>query len=269
MSRIAAVFEKARRERRAAFIAYLTAGDPSGKETVAMARALERAGADIMEMGVPFSDPIADGPVLQRSAERALASGTTLNGVFEMARTIRRETNLALVLFTYLNPLLRAGLGASARRAREAGFDAVLVTDLPPEEAGQFQPALRSAGLDTVFLVSPTSPAARMIAAARLSSGFLYVVSRSGTTGARLELPPGLRETVRRSRRAAGPLPIALGFGISTPETARQASLLADGVVVGSALVRAASRAAEAGKSPERAVESLARSLVEACRRPP
>ena len=267
MSRIAAAFEKASRERRAAFIAYLTAGDPSGEETVAMARALERAGADILEMGVPFSDPIADGPVLQRSAERALASGTTLNGVFEMARTIRRETKLALVLFTYLNPLLRAGLGASARRAREAGFDAVLVTDLPPEEAGQFQPALRSAGLDTVFLVSPTSPATRMNSAARLSSGFLYVVSRSGTTGARLELPRGLRDTVRRSRRAAGPLPIALGFGISTPETARRASRLADGVVVGSALVRAAAEAAKAGKSPERAVESLARSLVEACRR--
>ena len=264
MSRIAAIFEKARRENRAAFIGYLTAGDPSTEATVAMARALARAGTDILELGVPFSDPIADGPVLQRSAERALASGTTLSRVFEMARTIRAETNLALVLFSYLNPLLRPGIGQSARLAREAGFDAVLVTDLPPEEARQFQPALRSAGLDTVFLVSPTSPASRMGAAARLSSGFLYVVSRSGTTGARSDLSRGLRETVKRARRAAGHLPIALGFGISTPETARRASRLADGIVVGSALMRAAEKA---GEGREKAVESLARALAAACRR--
>ena len=264
MSRIAAAFEKARQERRAAFIAYLTAGDPFAGATVAMARALSRAGADILELGVPFSDPIADGPVLQRSAERALASGTTLTRVFEMARTIRAETNLALLLFSYLNPLLRPGIGHTAARAREAGFDAVLVTDLPPEEAGQFQPVLRSAGLDTVFLVSPTSPASRMSSAAKLSSGFLYVVSRSGTTGARRELSTGLRETVKRARAAAGSLPIALGFGISTPETARRASRLADGVVVGSALMRAVD---EAGEGREKAVEDLARTLAEACRR--
>jgi tryptophan synthase alpha chain len=263
-NRISAAFQKSRRENRAAFIGYLTAGDPSAEATVAMARVLARAGTDILELGVPFSDPIADGPVLQRSAERALASGTTLSRVFEMARTIRAETNLALVLFSYLNPLLRPGIGQSARLAREAGFDAVLVTDLPPEEAGQFQPALRSAGLDTVFLVSPTSPASRMGAAAGLSSGFLYVVSRSGTTGARSDLSRGLRETVKRARRAAGSLPIALGFGISTPETARRASRLADGVVVGSALMLAAEKA---GEGREKAVESLARALAAACRR--
>ena len=267
MSRIAAAFAKARLERRATCIAYLTAGDPSADETIAMARAVERAGADVLELGVPFSDPIADGPVLQRSAERALASGTTLSGVFEMARKIRKETSLALVLFTYLHPLRRAGVEASARRARDAGFDGVLVTDLPPEEAGEFQPALRCAGLDTVFLVSPTSTASRMSAAARLSSGFLYVVSRSGTTGARRDLPGGLRKTVARSRRAAGSLPIALGFGISTPETARRASRLADGVVVGSALVRAAEEAAGAGESREKAVESLVGRLAAACQR--
>jgi tryptophan synthase alpha chain len=264
MSRIAAIFDKAHRERRAAFIAYLTAGDPSAEATVEMARALARAGTDVLELGVPFSDPIADGPVLQRSAERAIASGTTLARVFEMARAIRSETNLGLVLFSYLNPLLRPGIGRSARDARAAGFDAVLVTDLPPEEAGQIQPALRSAGLETVFLVSPTSPASRMSAAARLSSGFLYVVSRSGTTGARSELSRGLRETVGRARRAAGSLPIALGFGISTPETARRASRLADGVVVGSALMRAVE---VAGEGREKAVESLARALAAACRR--
>jgi tryptophan synthase alpha chain len=264
VGRIAAIFERAHRERRAAFIAYLTAGDPSAEATVEMARALARAGTDILELGVPFSDPIADGPVLQRSAERALASGTTLARVFEMARVIRSETNLGLVLFSYLNPLLRPGIGRSARDARAAGFDAVLVTDLPPEEAGQIQPALRSAGLDTVFLVSPTSPASRMSEASRLSSGFLYVVSRSGTTGVRSELSRGLRETIGRARRAAGSLPIALGFGISTPETARRASRLADGVVVGSALMRAVE---VAGEGREKAVESLAGALAAACRR--
>jgi len=263
-NRIALAFEKARQDNRAAFIGYLTAGDPSVEATMAMAYALARAGTDILELGVPFSDPIADGPVLQRSAERALASGTTLGRVFETARRIRAETSLGLVLFSYLNPLLRPGLGATARNARQAGFDAILVTDLPPEEAGQIQPDFRSAGLDTVFLVSPTSPASRMRAAAHLSSGFLYVVSRSGTTGTRSGLSHDLRDTVARARRAAGSLPIAIGFGISTPETARRASRLADGVVVGSALMRAAE---EAGEDRENAVEQLARALASACRR--
>jgi tryptophan synthase alpha chain len=259
MTRIVAAFEKARLEGRAALIAYLTAGDPTGDATVALARALERAGADILELGVPFSDPIADGPVLQRAAGRALRSGTTLTGVFEIGRRIRSETGLALVLFTYLNPLLRAGIGRAAGAAR----DAALVTDLPPEEAGEYREALRSAGLDTVFLVSPTSTSSRMSAAARLSSGFLYVVSRPGTTGARRDLPADLPETIRRARRAARSLPIAVGFGIATPPVAATAARLADGVVVGSALVRAAE---EAGDRREESVEALARSLADACR---
>ncbi|HYR46186.1 MAG TPA: tryptophan synthase subunit alpha, partial [Thermoanaerobaculia bacterium] len=216
MTRIAAAFEQARSQNRAAFIAYLTAGDPSADATVALARALDAAGADILELGVPFSDPIADGPVLQRSAERALRGGTTLEGVLAMAARIRASTGLALVLFSYLNPLLRRGLASVARDARDAGFDGALATDLPPEEAGQYQPLLRAAGLDTVFLVSPTSPAGRMREAARLSSGFLYVVSRAGTTGARASLPAELAATVRRARRAARSLPVAVGFGIST-----------------------------------------------------
>ncbi|HJW15304.1 MAG TPA: tryptophan synthase subunit alpha [Thermoanaerobaculia bacterium] len=264
MSRIAAAFEKARLEGRAAFVAYLTAGDPDAEATVALARAMDRAGADVLELGVPFSDPIADGPVLQRAAERALAGGTTLSGVLEIARRIRKETGLALVLFSYLNPLLRPGIAAAASEAAAAGFDGALVTDLPPEEAGQFQPALRSAGLDTIFLVSPTSPPARMRAAAALSTGFLYVVSRPGTTGARRDLPADLSDTLGRARRAAGDLPIAVGFGIATPEAARQAARLADGVIVGSALVRCGE---EAGEDREAAVERLARSLRMACRR--
>ena len=264
MSRIAEAFRKAEQEKRAAFVAYLTCGDPSPAATVGLARALDRAGADVLELGVPFSDPIADGPVLQRAAERALRAGTDLDAVFAAAREIKRETSLALVLFSYLNPLLHRGVARTARDAREAGFDGALVTDLPPEEAGFVQPALREADLDTVFLVSPTSGAVRMRQAARLSSGFLYVVSRPGTTGARDCLPADLAATVRRARKSARKLPIAIGFGVSTPDAARQAAALADGVVVGSALARAAE---EAGAGREAAVEKLARCLVEACRR--
>jgi tryptophan synthase alpha chain len=264
-SRIARAFTRARSEKRAAFIPYLTAGDPSPEATVALARVLEDAGAAILELGVPFSDPIADGPVLQRSAVRSLAAGTTLDGVCRIAERIRRETSLALVLFSYLNPLLRPGIERAAREASDAGFDAVLVTDLPPEEASGVQPVCLAADLETVFLVSPTSPRARMARAARLSTGFLYVVSRAGTTGMRDSLPSDLRRTVARARRAAGDdLPVAVGFGISTPAAARLAARLADGVVVGSALVAAAEENPEDAAG---AVGSLARRLVRACRR--
>jgi tryptophan synthase alpha chain len=264
MSRIAGAFARAREESRAAFIAYLTAGDPSADETVALARALDRAGADVLELGVPFSDPIADGPVLQRAASRAIAAGTALPDVFAIARRIRAGTNLALVLFSYVNPVLRHGVARAAAAAREAGLDGVLLTDLPPEEAAPFQPAIRAAGLDTIFLVSPTSPDARMAAAVRMSSGFLYVVSRAGTTGARASLSAGLGATARRARRHAGRLPTAIGFGIGDASAAARAAALADGVVVGSALVRAAE---EAGPRRAEAVESLARTLTAACRR--
>ena len=266
MTRIEEAFARARRKNRAAFIAYLTAGDPAPEATVGLARALARAGADILELGVPFSDPIADGPVLQRAASRALGAGTTLETVFWIARRIREETPLALILFSYLNPILRLGAPRAARQARLAGFDGALATDLPPEEAASVQPVLRREGLDTIFLVSPTSPASRMEEAARLSSGFLYVVSRPGTTGARDRLPKDLPATVRRARKAAGPLPVAVGFGISSPDTAREAARLADGVVVGSALVRAAE---EGREGREQAVEGLARLLALACRRAP
>ncbi len=263
--RIAAAFERAASENRAAFIPYLTAGDPDLETTALLARVLEESGSDILELGVPFSDPIADGPVIQRAASRSLASATTLEKVLATAARIRRETSLALVLFTYLNPLLHFGFERAAREASAAGIDGVLVTDLPPEEAPAYQPLLREGGLDTIFLVSPTSPPARMGAAGRLSSGFLYVVSRSGITGARNALAPELEQTVRRARRHASGLPLAVGFGISTPEAARQTARLADGVVVGSELVRVAEEARAAGKSVPRAVAELAASLVRAC----
>lgn len=268
-SRLADRFVRAAAEGRAAFVAYLTAGDPSADATVRMAAALARTGTDVLELGVPFSDPIADGPVLQRAASRALARGTTLSDVFEIGARIRRETDLALVLFTYLNPLLRHGISRAASEARDAGFDGVLVTDLPPEEAPACRPALRAAGLDTIFLVSPTSSAGRMAAAARLSTGFLYVVSRTGITGARGDVDPSLAATVRRARAAAGDLALAVGFGISTPEAAAAAAALSDGVVVGSALVRAGEEAVAAGLPPEEAVGRLGGLLAAAAVRPP
>ncbi len=273
--RIAAAFDRARDESRAAFIPYLTAGDPSAETTIGLARALDRAGADILELGVPFSDPIADGPVLQRSATRALRAGTTLLDVWSIAATIRRETSLALVLFSYLNPLLRRGLENTAKSARRAGFDGVLVTDLPPEEGSGVATLFRKEGLKTVFLVSPTSPPSRMARAAELSTGFLYVVTRAGTTGARRDLPADLAATVARARRSSrrahradsrSSLPIAVGFGISTPAAARLAATLAEGVVVGSALVAVAE---EAGEGAVGAVGRFAGQLVRACRRKP
>jgi tryptophan synthase alpha chain len=266
--RIAAAFARAAHQGRAAFIPYLTAGDPVGGGTAALAGVLDRIGADVLELGVPFSDPIADGPVLQRAADRSLSAGTTLPDVWRTARAIRRKSAIGLVLFSYLNPLLRRGLVRSAREARSAGFDAVLLTDLPPEEAGDVQPVFRGAGLDTVFLVSPTSSRERMARAARLSTGFLYVVSRTGTTGARRALEGTVPSTVARARRAAGrergagrPLPVAVGFGVSTPAAAASAARMADGVIVGSALVAAAETGGAA------AFGRLAESLVRACRR--
>jgi len=264
MSRIAAAFAAARDRGRAAFVPYLTVGDPSPEGTVRFARALVAAGADVLELGVPFSDPIADGPVLQRSAQRALRAGVRLRDVFEVARRIREESDVALLLFSYLNPLLRVGAGVAARAAKRAGIDGVLVTDMPPEEAEPLRRVFRAALLDTVFLVAPTSPPARMRRAARMSTGFLYVVSRAGTTGARRGLPAGLAPTIRRARRAAGGLPVAVGFGIASPAAAAAAARLADGVVVGSALVAAAERARG---DPVAAMARLARSLSSACRK--
>jgi tryptophan synthase alpha chain len=262
--RIAEKFTAAKREGRAAFVAYLTAGDPSPEATVALARALDRAGADVLELGVPFSDPIADGPTLQRAAQRALAAGTTLATVLNCAAAIQKETNLALVLFSYANPLCAGGFARTMKRARSGGFEGVLMTDVPPEESSAFLPPIRASGLGPIFLVSPTSTATRMATAARLSRGFLYVVARLGTTGERKKPSADLARTIRRARSAAKNLPLAAGFGFADPRSAHEAALLADGVVVGSALVAAAERA---GRAREREVFRLAQSFARACRR--
>jgi len=226
-----------RQEGRQAFVAFVTAGDPSLDRTVEVALELERGGVDVLELGVPFSDPLADGPVIQRASERALARGTTLSRVLDVVRRIRQRSELPLLLFSYLNPLLRFGLPRLAPAAREAGADGVLVTDLPPEEAEEWLTPAREVGLDTVFLASPTSPEARLRLVAEASRGFIYAVSRTGVTGERATISGDARPLVA-SLRALSRDPVALGFGISTPEQVASAASVADGVVVGSALVR-------------------------------
>jgi tryptophan synthase alpha chain len=231
--RIQSVFENGHK----ALIAYVTAGDPTPEKTPELVFALERGGVDLVELGVPFSDPIADGPVIQRGAERALKAGTNVRKVLEIAGKVRAKSRIPLVLFTYLNPVLRYGLEALARDAKEAGIDGCLLTDLSVEEALSYTGAMRSAGLDTVFLAAPTSTPARMKLVSEYSSGFVYLVSRTGVTGERSSISDSLAPLVK-SMRAITKLPLAVGFGIATPEQAREVSKMADGVVVGSAFVR-------------------------------
>ena len=237
MSRIGDRFAALRADGKKALIAFVTAGDPSLDRTVDIACALADAGADILELGVPFSDPLADGPVIQRASDRALKRGVSLAGVLEAARRIRARSGVPLLLFSYANPLFRYGLDALAGDAAEAGIDGVLVTDLPPEEAGEWTACARRRGLDTVFLAAPTSGEDRLRRIVEASRGFVYAVSRTGVTGEQAALSDDGAALVRRLR-ALTTTPIALGFGVSTPEQARAAAAVADGVVVGSAIVR-------------------------------
>jgi tryptophan synthase alpha chain len=237
VGRIAARLAQCKAEGRPAFVAFLTAGDPSLERTVSAALELEAAGVDVLELGVPFSDPLADGPVIQRSSERALSRGVTLARVLDVVREIRRKSQLPLVLFSYLNPLLQRGLERVAVEAAKASVDGVLVTDLPPEEGEAWIAAARSAELDTIFLASPTSPDDRLRRVAEASRGFVYAISRTGVTGERQALSDDARPLVARLR-ALTAVPVALGFGISTPEQVKEAAAAADAVVVGSALVR-------------------------------
>jgi len=259
--RIAAAFAAARAAGRAAFIPYLTAGDPDLPGTVSLVGALVRGGADIVELGVPFSDPIADGPVNQRAAERALRSGTTLARILDLCAALRREDGPPIVLFTYFNPIHRFGVAAFAERAAASGVAGVLVTDLPPEESGELHAALAQSGVDRIGLVAPTSSGARIDAIPAHTPGFLYYLSRTGVTGERAHLPPGLESQVEGVRRRAGGLPIAVGFGISRPDQVAAVSRFADGVVVGSALVHALEERAGNTDLPAR-IEGLCRSLT-------
>jgi tryptophan synthase alpha chain len=234
MTRIQSLFNGGRRK---ALIAYLTAGDPTPARTPELVAALERGGADLIELGVPFSDPIADGPVIQRGAERALKAGTNLVTVLQIARTIRKSSQIPLLLFTYLNPVMRYGVEKLARDAKDAGIDGCLLTDLSVEEAEPYVKAMRAADLDTVFLGAPTSTPDRLKLVAKYSTGFVYLVSRTGVTGERDSLSESVEPLVASMRRISA-LPLAVGFGISTPEQARDVARVADAVVVGSAFVR-------------------------------
>jgi len=237
VSRISDRFARLRARGRKAFVGFVTAGDPSLDRTVEIAQAMDEAGVDVLELGVPFSDPLADGPVIQRSSERALRKGTRLGDVLDAVRRIRARCDVPLLLFSYFNPLLRHGLDALARDAAQAGADGVLVTDLPPEEAEGWLATARGAGLDTVFMAAPTSPEPRLRRVAEASRGFVYAVSRTGVTGERDVISEDAAPLVRRLK-ALTEEPIVLGFGLSRPEQVRAAADVADGVVVGSALVR-------------------------------
>ncbi|MDI7276785.1 MAG: tryptophan synthase subunit alpha [Anaerolineae bacterium] len=244
--RIATAFARASAEGRAALVIYLTAGWPAVGETARLVPALERAGADLVELGVPFSDPIADGPIIQRASYHALCRGVTPRRCLELAARLRADgVALPLVLMGYYNPILAWGPSAYAAACRSAGVDGLIVPDLPPEEAGELDGALRTVGLALIPLVAPNTPEARLARIAGQARGFLYLVSRPGTTGPRGSLPAGLRAYVARARRASR-LPLALGFGISSPSQVRQVARLVDGVVVGSAVVERAALGAEA-----------------------
>jgi len=236
MTRIAETFARLRDEHRPGLVTYVTAGDPDLDRTAGILHALDRAGADVLEVGVPFSDPLADGPVIQRATERALAAGTTLSGVLDLLRTMRDDIAAPVVIFSYANPILRFGPEQFADRAGEAGVDGVLILDLPIEEADDFRAMLARRAIDTILLLSPTTTDDRLRKAAALGSGFLYAISRLGVTGARDTLASGAEEMVRRIR-AVSNLPVALGFGISKPDHVRAVARWADAAVVGSALV--------------------------------
>ncbi len=237
-SRISRVFARRADEGRGVLVPYVTAGFPDPDATVPILRAIADAGADVIELGVPFSDPLADGPTIQASSFRALENGTTVKKVFEALRAFRETHDTAVVLFTYLNPVLRYGDPAFCSDAVDAGADGLLLTDLPAGSDPELEARISSSGLDLIRLLAPTTEVERVAAVSGQAAGFLYYISRTGVTGARAELPEDLVERVREIRTAVG-LPVAVGFGISTPEQASAVREVAEGVVVGSALIKA------------------------------
>jgi len=259
-TRIGRLFERLRGEGRPALVAYITAGDPTPDQTPALVAALERGGADLVELGVPFSDPIADGPVIQRGSDRALKAGTKVATVLDIAREIRRHSEIPLLLFTYMNPVLRYGLETLARDAQAHGIDGCLLTDLSVEEAEPYTRAMRKAGLDTVFLAAPTSTERRLELVAKYSSGFVYLVSRTGVTGERSTVSEAAGPLVSAMRKVTA-LPVAVGFGISTADQVRAVGAIADGVVVGSAFERVIEQNPTSPELPAK-LAALARELA-------
>lgn len=265
MSRIGPVLEERRRRGEAALVPFIMAGDPDLDTTLRLAVAAEAAGADALEIGVPFSDPTADGPVLQRSAERALRNGASLPRILGLVREIRRRSELPLILFGYYNPIFRYGPERFAGDAVAAGLDGCLVVDLPPEEADELQQFTDRAGLDFIFLLAPTTGVERVRRIAARARGFVYYVSLTGVTGARASLPEGLSAAVE-AVRAQTDLPIGVGFGISSPEQAAEVAEFADVVIVGSALMRLVEEHSAQGRAADE-VEAFLRSLKDAMRK--
>lgn len=244
---IARTFERLKERKTGALIPFVTAGDPDLEVTVRLVPEMARAGADIVELGIPFSDPLADGPTIQRSSERALRRGYRMADFLAAVRLIRERSDVPIVLFSYYNPLYQCGLGNLARDAGAAGVDGVLATDMTPEEAADYCAALAASGLDPIFLVAPTSTDERIAKIVSCTRGFVYLVSRTGVTGARESLPETIESTLRRVR-ARTELPVAVGFGISRPEHVRAVWAMAEGAVVGSAIVALMEQCADAGE---------------------
>ncbi|MFN2195426.1 MAG: tryptophan synthase subunit alpha [Anaerolineales bacterium] len=254
---ITTAFQSARETRRAALMPYFTLGFPDPQSSVEIVAAIAASGADLIELGVPFSDPLADGPTIQHSTQVALEQGTTPAVCLELVGQIRaRGVEQPLLLMGYINPMLAYGLPRFIEHAAAAGADGLIVPDLPPEEAGEIQALCAAAGLALVFLAAPNSSAARLAVVAENSSGFLYLVSLTGVTGARAQLPPDLADFIQRAR-ATTDLPLAVGFGISSPQQAASVGEQADGVIVGSALIRAAAQASQPVVASQQFVQSL------------
>jgi tryptophan synthase alpha chain len=264
VGRISRRFAELRKTGELGLIAYLTVGDPSIEASEKIVLAAAEAGADVIELGVPFSDPVADGPTIQRASERALRGGTKLSDVIGLVRRLRAKTDVPFVLFSYYNPILQMGLAKFGAAAAAAGADAVLATDMIPEEAADYCTQMRAAGLDTIFLAAPTSTDARLERIARVSTGFLYLISRMGVTGARDSMPENLPALARRVRKFTK-LPLAVGFGISQPEHVSMLGGIADAAVVGSSLVAEVEKAANAEDAAQGVGERV-RILKEAAR---
>ncbi len=237
MNRIDRTFKRLKGEGRKAFIPYIMAGDPNLDKTMERVLMLQECGADIIELGVPFSDPVADGPTIQRAAERALKAGVSLKKMIAFMKELRKRSEIPVIFMTYYNPIFKYGEEGFVADAADAGVDGFIIPDLPPEEAGGLIKSCRSRKLDTIFLIAPTSTAERMKRIATASQGFIYYVSMTGITGSKLSLEEQFREHVGRLRETSGK-PVAVGFGISTPDDARIMSAVADGVIVGSAIVK-------------------------------
>ncbi len=237
MSRLAARFTALQAVKSKALIAFITAGDPNLATTEEMILLLESSGADVIELGVPFSDPMADGPTIQRSSERALSSGTTLHGILEMVKRVRTRTEIPIILMGYLNPVHAYGYDRFCRDASETGVDGVLLVDMPPEESGELIVPARLYGLDVIFLLTPTSNSERIATVERLGSGFVYYVTVTGVTGARSSVSHSLAQELAKVQQTIS-LPVMAGFGISTPDQASEVGKLAGGIVVGSAIVK-------------------------------